>query len=300
MGNSHGGNKTQEKIDLLNARSGNGNSQSPDTVTLKGFNSYINQNNDLKHDTWIPQLPHERVKRYHDIDSLSREIGMSDRARDRIMQSAYTSLNRKGDLEAAGIVDPATVKHEEPKPRAQDSAPSHNQSEETVRQVKDLLSNPHSYFSLSGEKLENLLQKEPGKLNEAILADQRFVDATRDFWNLPSGQRQQTAAHIRTHYNEELCTDQLHLAGSSNRTPIDNFMKGKDAAINAVQNGFNIYGGENQEALKAFGQVAMSVNNAINSSHTLAGRGADTISEQTMAFSPDGHNQGGMKRGGYS
>lgn len=300
MGNSHGGNKTQEKIDLLNARSGHGNSQSPDTVTLKGFNSYISQTYDLKHDAWVPQHPHERVKRYGDIESLSREIGMSDRARDRILQSAYTSLNRKGDLEAAGIVDPATVKREEPKSRAQESAPNHNQSEETVKQVKELLSNPRSYFSLSGEKLENLLQKEPGKLGEAILADRRFVEATKDHWNLDPSQRNQTAANVRINYNEELCTGQLHLAGTSNRTPIDNFMKGKDAAIRAVEQGFNIYGGENQEALKAFGQVAMSVNNAINSSHTLVGRGADTISEQTMAFSADGHSQGGVKRTGFN
>jgi hypothetical protein len=296
MGNSHGGNRTQEKIDLLNARSGQGNSQSPDTVTLKGFNSYINQNNDLKHDTWVPQLPHERVKRYHDIDALSKEIGMSDRARDKIMQSAYTSLNRKGDLESAGIADPATARREEPRSRAEDSTRTHPQSEETVKQVKALLSNPHSYFSLSGEKLESLLQKEPGKLGEAIHADQTFVQATKDHWNLDPGQRAQTAANVRNNYNEELCTGQLHLAGTSNRTPIDNFMKGKEAAINAVEQGFNIYGGQNQEALKAFGQVAMSVNNAINSSHTLAGRGADTISEQTMSHNPDGHNQSGPKK----
>lgn len=300
MGNSHGGNKTQEKIDLLNARSGRGNSDSPDTVTLGGFNSYINQNYDFKHDTWRPQGTGERVKRYHDIEALSTEIGMSEKARGNVLAQAYKTLNgRDGALERADIVDPSLKREVQSVPNS--NAPSNSNKpshpEELSRQAVTLALNPHSYSSLSGMNAEKLLALDTRTLDAVVHADNAFVEQTRGHWNLPGNQQQATALNVKANYNADLCHN-LGLAGQTNATPTEAFVNGKDALLKAVNMGFDVYGQHtghppDDKALKAFGQVAMSVNLATSVSTTLTGRGADTISENTMAFSADGHSMGG-------
>jgi hypothetical protein len=284
----------EKLIDTLNARSSQGNSHSPDTVTFQGMTMYLNEQGEKPYG-WRPSHPVERSIRYGEIQSLVGTIGMSDEAGNKLIANAYKSLNgRDNALGQSGIVDPATIRSTHPtSPSSDNSAPKH--PKELQEAAVKLAVDPHSYCSLSGMTTQKLLALDSRTLDLVVRADNEFVDKTRNNWNLPDGQRQAVATHVRNNYNEDLCTGQLHLAGTSNRTPIDAFLSGKDPAIKAVNQGFDIYGG-NQQALKAFGEVAMSINLATSPSQTLAGRGADTISERTMAFSPDGHSQDGNRK----
>lgn len=312
MGNSQGGeSKTlsgQALIDILNARSMQGNSKSPDTVTYQGIGRYLNEQAGV-HSGWNPSHAIERVNRYHDVVDMVDKIGMSEEAGKKLLAQAYKSLNgRDHALENAKIADPSLKR--EPQTVSNSNAPSHSDKpshpEELSRQAVTLALNPHSYSSLSGMNAEKLLALDTRTLQAVVHADNTFVEKTQGHWNLPGNQQQATALNVKANYNADLCHN-LGLAGQTNATPTEAFVNGKDALLKAVSMGFDVYGQHtgqppDDKALKAFGQVAMSVNLATSVSTTLTGRGADTISENTMAFSSDGHSMGGSgpkKFGGY-
>lgn len=309
MGNTQGGeskNPTgQTLVDILNDRSRQGNSHSADTVTLQGMNMYLNEKAGV-YSTWNPSHAFERVNRYLEIQGLAKQIGMSDEAGDKLMAQAYKSLNGRNDaLAEAKIADPATIRSTQTIPNTNtapntNSGPSH--PEELRRQAVTLAVNPHSYSSLSGMDTQKLLALDTDSLRVVVHADNSFVEKTQGHWNLPVGQQQATALNVKTNYNADLCHS-LGLAGQTNATPTEAFVNGKDTLLKAVSQGFDVYGqhtgqAPDDKALKAFGQVAMSVNLATNVSNTLTGRGADTISENTMMYSPDGHSNA-TKKGGY-
>lgn len=230
---------------------------------------------------------------------------MSDEAENKLMAQAYKSLNgHDHTLEKANIADPASVPNTHADTISNNnnapsnSGPSH--PEELRKQAITLAVNPHSYSSLSGMDTQKLLALDTKALQAVVYADNSFVEATQGRWNLPTGQQQTTALHVQNNYNADLCHD-LGLAGQTHATPTEAFVNAKDALLKAVNMGFDVYGQHtgqqpDDKALKAFGEVAMSVNLATNVGTTLTGRGADTISEQTMAFSSDGHSLGGNKK----
>lgn len=305
MGNNQSGEQLknlsgQALIDILNARSLQGNSRSPDTVTYQGIARYLNEV-DGKHMSWSPSHDLERQSRYLEVVGIVKKIGMSEEASKKLLGEAYKSLNGRHDaLKKEGIPNPLannqtqTIENNTNAPKKTDVDPI---PEDLKRRAIALAINPHSYCSLSGMTTEQLLLLDKGTLSKVVHADESFVKNTKDHWNLAQQDRGPTASNLRDNYNEDLCTnrEKLNLAGVSNRTPIDNFLKGKEIAIKAVEMGLDIYG-DNNKVLKAFGIAAMEINNAMNSSNTLVGRGMDTISEQTMAFSPDGHSLGGGKK----
>lgn len=302
MGNTQGGESKspagQKLIDILNARSMQGNSHSPDTVTYKGMSMYLNEQMGQSMN-WNPSHAIERVNRYHDVSDLVKKIGMSEEAGGKLMAQAYKSLNgRDGALEKANITDPATTRSTQTTPVSNNnsapgnSGPSH--PEELRKQAITLALNPHSYSSLSGMDTQKLLALDTRTLQVVVHADNSFVEATKGHWNLPTGQQQATALNVKTNYNADLCHT-LGLAGQTNATPTEAFVNGKDVLLKAVNMGFDVYGQHtgqqpDNKALKAFGEVAMSVNMAANVGTTLTGRGTDSITEQTMMYSPDGHS----------
>lgn len=289
--------KKQEMIAELLRYSGKFDSVKADDVSLSGMNKYLDKQYGAIR-RGVDDDGFEHKFRYNKIEALSEEIGMSEGRRAKFLSDAYTNLNRTGELDKAHVPDPAAARKEaqsEPIAKPRVELPQHDKS--IVESLTALLDNPHSYLSLSGQKMEHLLSRDAGTLRSVIHADDSFVEATRKFWTLPEDRRQNVVQNIQNNYNEELCTNHLHLAGTSNRTPIESFLGGKQAAMNAAERGLDLYGGTNNEVLKAFGYAAMGVNLSLNTAGTLAGRGADTMSEQTMAFSADGHSNAPRKSG---
>ena len=294
MGNSSDkqpdpGAKKQELTEELLRYSKKYGSTQADDVSLGGINAYLDKQYGPVR-KGMDDKGFEHKFRYDKIEELSGEIGMSDGRRGKLLSDAFRNLNRTGELDKAEVPDPAARKETQSEPTAKPKVELPQHDKVIVDGLTTLLDNPRSYLSLSGQKMEHLLSRDAGTLRNVIHADETFMDATRNFWTLPEGHRQGVVQNLQNNYNEDLCTSHLHLAGTSNRTPIESFLKGKEAAMNAASQGLDIYGGTNNEVLKSFGYAAMGVNLALNTSGTLAGRGADTMAEQTMAFSPDGHS----------
>ncbi len=284
---------TAEIIAKINNYSQNYGSKDPNDASVQGMNRYLNEKEGLARDQRVGSSPIERSSRYASIEALSSSIGMDGEARFKLLTNAYNSLNtQQRYLEQAHIEKPTreTATHTVSSSRTEEG-PKHPES--TRQAAIALAVDPHSYCSLSGMTTKDLLALDTKVLDTIVKADQAFVSSTSGYWTLPESRRESTGEHLKQNYTRELAVE-IGLAGQSNATPQDAFMSGKSAALNAVSLGYDIYqGGRNTDALKAFGEVAMSVNLAKDPSHTLAGRGADTISERTMSFSPDGHSLGG-------
>ncbi|RDZ28505.1 hypothetical protein [Lysobacter silvisoli] len=293
MGSANGGqSKTQELIVKVNNLSGAFDSDRADDATYKGMNRYLN-GKDSQHMNWFPDTKDARVNRYRDITALAGDMGMSEQHRHEVLTQAYKSLNGHDALKDAGIAPPGQPARKDDAARASSSVPSQSAHEhpKDVRQDLDaLLSNPRSFLSLSGHKAEDLLKLSTKDLGAAVDADKTFVRDAAPYWNLPGEQRQATASHVRDNFNAEL-SYRLKLTGVTNATPTHAFVAGKETVVSAVNQGYNIYSGPNHtEALKAIGQASISINLAVGQQMTLAGRGTDSLAEQTMSQNPDGHN----------
>lgn len=76
MGNSQGGKSKnlsgQDLIDILNSRSLQGNSNSPDTVNYQGISMYLNEQAG-QNSNWRPSYPVERVNRYRDVADMAKK-----------------------------------------------------------------------------------------------------------------------------------------------------------------------------------------------------------------------------------
>ncbi len=303
MGSSQSstGGKAQEStdkiIEKINNFSSNYGSHDPDRVTLQGMNRYLNQKEERALDQKVGSSPIERKMRYDDIANLATTIGMGDEAKFKLLSSAYTSLNTQAKyLEKANVERPSQAPQvQTPSVVPSERGNAHQHPRELAESAVNLALNPHSYSSLSGKTANDLLALDSRTLTAVVHADQTFLDKTANHWTLPDHQRAGTAQNINTNYDRQLGV-QLGLVGQTNATPQIAFENGKDAAIRAVNLGLDIYGGPNQSVLKAFGQAALSINLATEPSQTLAGRGANTISEQTMSHNPDGHSQGGARK----
>lgn len=293
MGSANGGqSKTQQLIVKVNNLSGAFDSDRADDATYKGMSRYLNEQ-DGKHMNWFPDTKEARVNRYHALDALSGNMGMSERHRNEVLTQAYKSLNGQDALKNAGIDPPGQPARNDNAARASSSAPSQSQHQhpKEVRESLDvLLANPRSFLSLSGHKAEDLLKLSTKDLSAAVDADKTFVRDAAQYWNLSAEQRGATADHVRGNFNAEL-SYKLGLTGVTNATPTHAFVAGKEAAVNAVNQGYNIYSGPTHtEALKVIGQASVSINLAVAQQMTLTGRGVDSLTEQTMSQNPDGHN----------
>lgn len=289
MGNTIGGNRNlagQKLIDLLNARSGRGTSNSPDTVTYAGMCIYLNEI-DEKFDRWSPETQLESAMRYKDIVNLAEKIGMGEKAREKLLIEAYKSLNgRKKFLEAEGIVNPAAKREKDngpviANPSGQKQPPEH--PKELMEAAIKLAMNPHSYCALSGMNAEFLLALDTKTLKIVVNADTTFVETTANCWNLPLMARKKAEGDVEKHYNEKMCA-YFGLGYITNHIPVTAFLKGKPVLIKAVDNGFNIYEKNSDDllqskALKAFCQVASTISLTVNSTNTQAGRGVGSLFE---------------------
>lgn len=296
----NGGSSGGELIEKLNNYSGNYGSTDPNRVTYTGMSKYLNQEAGKSLDTRVGSNSVERAIHYSSIQSLAEKIGMDDNPKYKLLNDSYNTLNtQKRYLEEAHIDRPGQPgsKTQSTGANNREALPEH--PKELHKAAVELAVNPHSYTSLSGMKAQDLLKLDTSTLHKVVHADTEFVEKTKDAWNLPQDERGKTAVHVGSNYNGDLCHS-LGLAGQTNATPTEAFVKGKDALLNAVNQGFDVYSQHTGHApdskiLKAFGDVAMNVNLAKDPAQTLTGRGADTISENTMAFSSDGHNLGGRK-----
>ena len=288
---------TDQIIEKINNLSGNYGSHDPDRVSLQGVNRYLNQKEEKALDQKVGSSPIERKMRFDDIAGLASTIGMGDDAKFKLLTGAYNSLNTQAKyLERAGVERPTQAPQAQTPSVVQperSNAPQHPR--ELAESAVNLALNPHSYTALSGRTANDLLALDSRTLTAVVHADQTFLDKTANHWTLPANQQAGTAQNVANNYDRQLAV-QLGLVGQTNATPQMAFESGKGAAINAVNQGLDIYGGQNQSVLKAFGEAAININLAVEPSQTLAGRGASTISEQTMSHNPDGHSQGGPRK----
>lgn len=295
MGNTHGGKSSlKDLIEILNARSRRGDSRSPDTVTFGGMTMYLNEQEE-RYTDWRPSHPVDRVNRYRDVVALAGRIGMSEQATYQLLTEAYRSLNgRENALGKVGILAPARPQPPTPSvtpPSRNDNRPQH--PEPLQREAIEIAINPHSYCSLMGITTEHLLALDSRTLSEIVHADRNFIASTTNFWNLPQRERDAVATDVRRDYNASLCYG-LGLTGPTNATPTEAFVNGRRGLLRAVELGYDAFGSHtgqlhDRRALTAYGEVAIVINLALNVTGTLTGRGTDSISERTMAFSPDGH-----------
>lgn len=302
-GGSGGGGSTGGLIVQLNNYSERYGSKDPNTVTYRGMSRHLNQEEGKEFNSAVGGSPLERAMRYSGIQSLAEKIGMDDGPKFKLLNDSYTTLDTQMRyLGQAGIDKPGQPgsKTQTTGADKREALPEH--PKELHKAAVELAVNPHSYTSLSGMKAQDLLKLDTETLQKVVIADTAFLEKTKNAWNLPQQEQGATVAHIKNNYTEELC-HKLGLAGQTNSTPTEAFMKGKGALIDAIGQGFDVYGkhpalADNQEILKAFGGVAMSVHMAKDPSQTLAGRGADTLTEKYMAHSPDGHSNA-PRKGGY-
>ncbi|WP_231118175.1 hypothetical protein [Lysobacter silvisoli] len=279
----------------------------PDAITYTGLSKYLNlEQGRAIH--WTPDSAEARVARYRAIETLSGELGMSEGHRLKVLDEGYKTLNgtrRTKPLEEAGISKPAPARSidaaqaSSSAPAASSSAPRAPEHDaQTLASLDALLKEPHSFLSLSGHKREHLLALEGKDLRQVVNADEKFVKESAAFWNLDPTLRADTAQHVAGRFNLELC-QQAGAAFATNANPTAAFVAGKGAAVNAVALGYNIYGvdaADNKAALKLLGEATVAINLAVSPQTTLAGRGVDSISEQTMGFSPDGHSNAPTRR----
>ena len=278
-----------------------------DHISYAGLSAYLNLEAG-KAMSWCPGTSDERIARYRAVEKLSGELGMSDGHRLDVLKEGYGALNGSGrtkHLENANIPAPSLARQTDAAqasssaPTASSSAPAQPEhAPKTVEDLDTLLGNPRSYVSLSGQKREHLLTLQTNRLAEVVNADSDFVAKSGPYWNLDASKQQATANHVAGNFNAELC----HKAGvafATNAVPTAAFVAGKDAAVNAVHLGYNLYGQDASgapTALRLFGQAAVAINLATNPQTTLAGRGVDSIQELSMGFSPDGHANAPMRR----
>ncbi|UHQ21869.1 hypothetical protein LVB77_14465 [Lysobacter sp. 5GHs7-4] len=286
-----------------------GHYQTPcaDNISYAGLSAYLNLEAG-KAMSWRPVTSDERIAHYRAVEKLSSELGMSDGHRLDVLKEGYGALNGSGrtkHLENAHIPAPSLARPTDAAqasssaPAASSSAPAQPEhAPKTVEDLDTLLANPRSYVSLSGQKREHLLTLQTNRLAEVVNADSDFVAKSGPYWNLEPSKQQATADHVSDNFNAELC-HKVGAAFATNALPSAAFVAGKDAAMNAVHLGYNLYGQDASgapAALKLFGQAAVAINLAANPQTTMAGRGVDSIQELSMGFSPDGHSNAPMRR----
>jgi hypothetical protein len=274
--------------DSLLRHSGKSYSKDPDLITLEGVRAYIKSDQAAGNMHFVPIG--KKVEEYRMIDSLTKISGMSGQRKYELCSEAYSRLNNTGHLLSdAGIERPKS-----PQSIASSSAPSNTNTVSklppgTAQELDALLSNPHSFLALSGRKRESFEDCDPSKLNAAIVADKAFLVEGAGYWTLAPQDRQTVATGWASHLNTSNVLE-TGLVGATNQTPLHAITGAKTELVNAIQGGYDI---RSEGALSAFAKAAAGVNLAINSTNTLAGRGTDSISEQTMLYSPDGHNNRG-------
>lgn len=276
--------------DCLLRYSAQASSHNPDRITLQGIQTYITSNEALGNGHYVARS--DKAGSYTMISDLTKQSGMSEERRYEVCFTAHRNLNRYGqELTHAGIAEPE--KPGQTKPIATSSAQTgtSNIPPDTRADLQELLNNPRSFLALSGKPIASYENCDPGKLKEAIHADQAFLIKGAPHWTLDNNSTTRNA--LATSWSDHLNSPQARNAGSvgaTNATPFD-AIRGADTELsNAIKGGYDI---RTPEAQKAFSEVALGVNLAIHSSNTLAGRGADTLTEQTMLYSPDGHSNKG-------
>lgn len=287
----------QESVgDCLLRYSAQASSHNPDKITLQGIQTYITSNEALGNGHYAGRS--DKVASYTMISDLAKQSGMSDERRYEICFTAHRNLNRYGNaLGAAGIAEPEKPGQVKPLESSSAQTGVSNLPPETRANLQELLNNPRSFLALSGKPIGAYEGCDPGKLKDAIHADQEFLIKGAPHWTLENNPT--TRGTIAASWADHLNSPQARNAGgvgTTNATPFDAIRGAHVELANAINNGYDI---RTPEAQKAFSQVALGVNLAIHSSHTLAGRGADTLTEQTMLHSPDGHSNKGPGHRGY-
>lgn len=309
MGNNAGGGtrKVDEKQELssnqllqkLNDLSGNDRqSTSQSTISFHGINRYLNQQADKYPDEDLPQRKDHLLCaiRYKEVKELvmREDLGFNHAQREKILVDAYSRLNRNpnhisnfGALEVEGIVHP----------RKDDTIggisgitsgkgisnnnnnSTHQHDPKLVERLDLLLSNPHSYLSLSEKNRNTLLELKSGELETVVKADEKFVEGTTKCWNLPGNEQQDTKRKVNEEYNAELC-HRLTDAKETNRSPTEAFLSGKAPLLRAIDQGFDVFdqhsGLDKASTLKLFGETAQQVSLASNPVNTLLSGRVDT------------------------
>lgn len=263
---------------------------SPDKITLSGIKDYMGSNDALSSGHYSNRT--DKVEAYNTLSRITLASAMSDEHRYDLRTQAYRDFNRNGAiLEKAGIEPPQPPQKEQ---AATSSQTASKLPEDIQRDLKALLANPHSFLALSGKGIEAYENCQHKDLRSAIHADQAFVEKGAKYWTLPDDGRR---AGIAESWSGHLQSSDAHNSvgvHATNRTPIDAIRGAQAQLTTAINGGYDI---TQQGAQTAFSQAALGVNLALNSSQTLAGRGADTVTEQTMLQSPDGHSNQGPTRG---
>ncbi|MEI2455003.1 MULTISPECIES: hypothetical protein [Lysobacter] len=272
--------------DCLLRYSGKAAGSAPEKITLEGIQAYMTSNDAFLRNHYAAR--EDKVNSYKTIASLTREVGMSEDRQYELCLSAYRNLNRyAGKLSAANIPEP--VAPGQAKSVASSSNAEQSKLPQAVRRdLQGLLDNPHSFFALGGRDIKSYENCDPKLLTAAIKADQSFVQNSAAHWSLPPDQaaRNTLADRWRDHLNSPQARNEGGV-GATNAVPFEAIKNAQTELSNAIKGGYDI---RLPQAQADFAQVALSVNLAINASHTLAGRGTDSITEQTMMFSPDGHS----------
>lgn len=289
MGHASSTDKPSSKESLqacLLRHSGKPVSSSADKVTLEGLQAYMPSTEAMINSHYAKR--EDKVKSYKTIVKLTGEIGMSEDRQYEICLTAFRNLNRHtGTLSAANIAEPVRPGQAKPVASPPNAEPV-KLPEAVRRELQGLLANPHSFLALGGRDLKSYQDCDPKLLMAAINADQGFLRKSAGHWALPPDQafRNELAESWKTH----LSSSQARTGGgvgATNAVPFEAIRNAQAELSNAIKGGYDI---RIPQAQADFAQVALSVNLALNSSHTLAGRGTDSITEQTMMFSADGHS----------
>lgn len=261
----------------------------PDKITFAGLKEYMGSNEAFSAGHYSNRS--DKAQAYNTLLKITLESSMSDEHRYDLRTQAYRDFNRNGAaLERAGIQPPQAPQKEQ---AATSSQTASKLPEDVQRDLKALLANPHSFLALSGKGIEAYENCQHKDLRNAIHADQTFVKDGAQYWTLPDDGRRAGLAESWAGHLQSPETHNAVGAHTSNRTPIDAIRGAQAQLTQAINGGYDI---TQQGAQTAFSRAALGVNLALNSSQTLAGRGADTVTEQTMLQSPDGHSNQGPTR----
>ncbi|WP_394540284.1 hypothetical protein PRJ39_06680 [Lysobacter enzymogenes] len=262
---------------------------SPDKITLSGLKDYMGSNDALGAGHYSNR--NDKVEAYNTVSRITLASSMSDEHRLDLRRQAYRDFNRNGAvLERAGIEPPQSPQKEQ---AATSSQTASKLPEDIQRDLKALLANPHSFLALSGKGIESYENCQHKDLRSAIHADQTFLEKGATYWTLPDDGKRAGLAESWANHLQSSETHNAAGAHTSNRTPIDAIRGAQAQLTEAISGGYDI---TQRSAQAAFSEVALGVNLALNASQTLAGRGADTLTEQTMLQSPDGHSNQGPVR----
>jgi hypothetical protein len=285
-----GSSKQDLLVHLLNL-SGPGRTTA-DEVTLAGVLAYM-QEYDPDHWRWGKGVPvSERfIAKYRRVEELTAEIGMSGNRRIELLRAAYDRFDDGTRLANAGIRKPNLAQAASgPVAREREAARSRNHSRDVLTDMERLIADPHSLLNIGGRSREELTALPEAELDNLVRMDARFVEKTRGLWDPSLSGLGAAQRCIDKNYRPGLVG-----VGETNAEPLAALERGRRLADIAINRGLKIDEDPGSEStIQLFAQTALNIDLAMKSGNTLTGRGASTLTENTMNSS-DGHAAGGLE-----